>query len=83
MKRRINRVTTFRLALAVAVCLKFSTVWVQAQSTAETSEGKKLERQMASDIQAKTGRLSRPESPTAFNPFTQMESEIEPVKLRS
>jgi Domain of unknown function (DUF4440) len=53
MKRMINRVTTFRLALAAAVCLKLSTVWVQAQATAETSEGEKLERQMASDIQAK------------------------------
>src|SRR5215472_14287631 len=56
MKRIMNRVTTFRLAFAVAVCLRFTTVWVQAQATAtafETSEGEKLERQMASDIQAK------------------------------
>jgi hypothetical protein len=56
MKRIMNRVTTFRLAFAVAVCLRFSTFWIQAQPTAtasETSEGEKLERQMASDIQAK------------------------------
>ena len=52
----MNRVTTFRLAFAVAFCLSFSTFWAQAQATAaasETSEGEKLERLMASDIQAK------------------------------
>ena len=52
----MNRVTTFRLAFAVAVCLRFSIFWIQAQATAtasEISEGEKLERQMASDIQAK------------------------------
>ena len=56
MKRIMNRVTTFRLAFAVIVCLTFSTFWAQAQATAaasEASEGEKLERQMASDIQAK------------------------------
>src|SRR5215467_132146 len=56
MKRIMNRLTTFRMAFAVAVCLRFSTFWIQAQTTAtasETSEGEKLERQMASDIQAK------------------------------
>src|SRR5215475_13300150 len=56
MKRIMNRLTTFRLAFAVAVCLRFSTLWIQAQATAtasETSEGEKLERQMASDIHAK------------------------------
>ena len=56
MKRMINQGTTFRLAFAVAVCFRFSAVWLQAQATAtasETSEGEKLERQMASDIQAK------------------------------
>ena len=56
MKRIMNRVATFRLAFTVAVCLKFSTFWAQAQATATpsgTSEGEKLERQMASDIQAK------------------------------
>jgi len=56
MKRMINRITTFRLAFAVVVSLTFSTVWLKAQATAtgaETSEGEKLERQMASDIQAK------------------------------
>jgi hypothetical protein len=56
MKRFINRVTIFRLAFAVAVCLRFSTFWTQAQATAtpsEISEGEKLERQMASDIEAK------------------------------
>jgi len=56
MKRIMNRVTTFRLAFAVVVCLRFSTFWAQAQATAtasEASEGEKLERQMASDIQAK------------------------------
>ena len=52
----MNRVTIFRLAFAVVVCLWFSTFWAQAQATAaasEASEGEKLERQMASDIQAK------------------------------
>jgi len=56
MKRMINRITTFRLAFAVVVSLTFSTVWLKAQATAtgaETSEGEKLERQMATDIQAK------------------------------
>jgi hypothetical protein len=56
MKRTIDRVTTFRLAFAVVVCLRLSAVWLQAQVTAgasEASEGEKLERQMASDIQAK------------------------------
>jgi len=56
MKRIMNRLTTFRLAFAVAVCLRFSTFWIQAHATetaSETSEGEKLERQMASDIQAK------------------------------
>jgi hypothetical protein len=56
MKRIMNRVTTFRLAFAVVVCLSFSTFWTRAQATAtasEASEGEKLERQMASDIQAK------------------------------
>jgi len=86
MKRMINLVTTFRLAFAIAVCLRLSVAWIQAQATgtaSETSEGEKLERQMASDIQAKNGRPSRPESPKVFNPFTQMESETAPVKLRS
>ena len=44
------------MAFAVAVCLRFSTFWAQAEATgttSETSEGEKLERQMASDIQAK------------------------------
>jgi len=52
----MNRVTIFRLAFAVIVCLRFSTFWAQAQATAtasEASEGEKLERQMASDVQAK------------------------------
>jgi uncharacterized protein DUF4440 len=56
MKWIINRLTTFRLAFGVAVCLRFSTFWAQAQATAtpsEISEGEKLERQMASDIEAK------------------------------
>ena len=56
MKRMINNVTTLGLAFPVAVCLMLSAVWLQAQATAavsETSEGEKLERQMASDIQAK------------------------------
>src|SRR6516165_9214839 len=56
MKRIMNRVTIFRLAFAVIVCLRFSTFWAQAQATAtasEASEGEKLERQMASDIQTK------------------------------
>ena len=56
MKRTINQLTQFRLAFVVAVCLTLSAVWIQAQATAigsETSEGEKLERQMASDIQAK------------------------------
>jgi hypothetical protein len=57
MKRIINQFTTFRLAFAVAVSLGLSAVWLQAQPPAanpsETSEGEKLERQMASDIQAK------------------------------
>jgi hypothetical protein len=59
MKRIMNRVTTFRLAVAVVVCLRFSTFWAQAQATAtasEASEGEKLERQMASDIQGKNWR---------------------------
>jgi len=56
MKQGINQITILRLAFAVAVCLRLSAVWLQAQATAsgsKTSEGEKLERQMASDIQAK------------------------------
>ena len=56
MKPVINRVTTFRLAFAVAVFLNLSAAWLQAQAPATgsgISEGEKLERQMASDIQAK------------------------------
>ena len=56
MKRIINQSKTFRLVFAVAICLNLSAVWLQAQATvtgSETSEGEKLERQMATDIQAK------------------------------
>jgi Domain of unknown function (DUF4440) len=56
MKRTINQLTEFRLAFVVGVCLTLSAVWLRAQATAtgpETSEGEKLERRMASDIQAK------------------------------
>jgi len=56
MKQGINQITILRLAFAVAACLRLSAVWLQAQATAsgsKTSEGEKLERQMASDIQAK------------------------------
>ena len=56
MKRMLIEPTTFRFAFAVAICLNLSTVWLQAQqggTGSETSEGEKLERQMASDIQAK------------------------------
>ena len=56
MKQGINQITILRLAFAVSVCLRLSAVWLQAQATAsgsKTSEGEKLERQMASDIQAK------------------------------
>ena len=56
MKRMINRVTTFPLTFLVPVCLALTTIWLQAQATSSesgTSEGEKLERQMASDIQAK------------------------------
>src|SRR5215510_8305570 len=56
MKRMIHRVTMFRWAFAAAVCLNLTTVLVQGQATAKTSDmsdGEKLERQMASDLQAK------------------------------
>ena len=56
MKSGINKIIGLRLALAVAVCLELTTVWAQAQATITTSdmsEGEKLERQMASDLQAK------------------------------
>src|SRR5215470_7559137 len=56
MKWMTNEITILRVAFAVGVFLGLTTVWVQAQATAtafETSEGEKLERQMASDIQAK------------------------------
>jgi hypothetical protein len=82
----MNRVTIFRLAFAVIVCLRFSTFWAQAQATAtasEASEGEKLERQMASDIQAKNWKAVEARIADGFNPFTQMESETAPVKLRS
>ena len=56
MKRMINRLTTFPLTFLVPVCLALTTIWLQAQATSSesgTSEGEKLERQMAGDIQAK------------------------------
>ena len=46
----------FHLVFAIAIWLSLSAVWLQAQATttaSQTSEGEKLERQMASDIQAK------------------------------
>src|ERR1044071_5010238 len=46
MKRMTDQSTTFRLAFAVAICLAFSPVSVQAAAS-ETSEGERLERQMA------------------------------------
>src|SRR5262245_45785401 len=56
MKRMTDPSTIFRLAFAVAIWLNFSAVCLQVQATfaaSEPSEGEKLERQMASDIQAK------------------------------
>ena len=56
MKRTTNQVVTSRFTFALAICLSLSAVWLRAQETptaSETSEGEKLERQMASDIQAK------------------------------
>ena len=44
------------MVFAIAICLNLSAVGLQAQATntaSQTSEGEKLERQMASDIQAK------------------------------
>jgi hypothetical protein len=56
MKSGFNKVMSVRLTLAVAVCLNLTSVLLQAQATATTSEmseGEKLEREMASDLQAK------------------------------
>lgn len=54
MKQVTDSLPMFRLAAAVAVCLSLSVVWLRAQTTtgSEMSEGEKLERQMASDLQA-------------------------------
>jgi hypothetical protein len=56
MKRITDRLTTVRFAFAVVICFALSGAWLQAQTTAtasDMSEGEKLERQMASDLQAK------------------------------
>jgi uncharacterized protein DUF4440 len=54
MKQVTDSLPMFRLAVAVAVCSSLSVVWLRAQTTtgSEMSEGEKLERQMASDLQA-------------------------------
>jgi hypothetical protein len=56
MKRITNQVVLSRLALLLVICLNLSAVCLRAQGTptaSDISEGEKLERQMASDIQAK------------------------------
>src|SRR5215475_13096116 len=55
MKRMTDRLPMFHFPFTIAVVLSLSAVWLHAQTTAasEMSEGEKLERQMASDLQAK------------------------------
>jgi hypothetical protein len=86
MKAINNQLATVCLNFTFVLCLSLSVVCVRAQertSAIGAPDGEKLEREMADDIKAKNWSAVEAKIADGFNQFIQMESEIEPVKLRS